>query len=298
MTLHGADTISDMAAPEQTQTQVCYRHPGRETAVRCSNCERPICTDCMVYAAVGIKCPECAGQATGAKGAARRVQRGAAAGTGDVVTKTLIGVNVAVYLLQVVQAGGLRAASGQIFADFSLYGPAVADGEWWRLLTAAFLHANPIHILFNMLMLWWFGRALEGLLGRGRFLGLYLVSALAGSAGALLFSPEAHTLGASGAVFGILGAGLVLERRNIPVFGGAALGIVLLNVIFTFAISNVSIGGHFGGLVGGALAVLALAGFGPGHPAYRRIDVITVASLVGVAVLSIVVSYLRVRGYA
>jgi membrane associated rhomboid family serine protease len=287
-----------MAAPEQTQTQVCYRHPSRETGVRCSNCERPICTDCMVYAAVGIKCPECAGHATGAKGAARRVQRGAAAGTGDVVTKTLIGMNVAVYLLQVVQADGLRAASGQIFVDFSLYGPAVADGEWWRLLTAAFLHANPIHILFNMLMLWWFGRALEGLLGRGRFLGLYLVSALAGSAGALLLSPEAHTLGASGAVFGILGAGLVLERRNIPVFGGAAFGIVLLNVIFTFAISNVSIGGHFGGLFGGALAVLALAGFGRGHPAYRRIDLITVASLVGVAALSVVVAYLRVRGYA
>lgn len=298
MTLHGADTIFAMAAPEQTQTQVCYRHPSRETGVRCSNCERPICTDCMVYAAVGIKCPECAGRATGAKGAAQRVQRGAASGTGDVVTKTLIGMNVAVYLLQVVQADGLRAASGQIFVDFSLYGPAVADGEWWRLLTAAFLHANPIHILFNMLMLWWFGRALEGLLGRGRFLGLYLVSALAGSAGALLLSPEAHTLGASGAVFGILGAGLVLERRNIPVFGGAALGIVLLNVIFTFAISNVSIGGHFGGLVGGALAVLALAGFGRGHPAYRRIDLITVASLVGVAVLSIVVAYFRVRGYA
>ncbi|MGH3091266.1 MAG: rhomboid family intramembrane serine protease [Gaiellaceae bacterium] len=298
MTLHGADTIFAMAAPEQTQTQVCYRHPSRETGVRCSNCERPICTDCMVYAAVGIKCPECAGRATGAKGAAQRVQRGAASGTGDVVTKTLIGMNVAVYLLQVVQADGLRAASGQIFVDFSLYGPAVADGEWWRLLTAAFLHANPIHILFNMLMLWWFGRALEGLLGRGRFLGLYLVSALAGSAGALLLSPEAHTLGASGAVFGILGAGLVLERRNIPVFGGAALGIVLLNVIFTFAISNVSIGGHFGGLFGGALAVLALAGFGRGHPAYRRIDLITVASLVGVAVLSIVVAYFRVRGYA
>ncbi|MGH3031342.1 MAG: rhomboid family intramembrane serine protease [Gaiellaceae bacterium] len=288
-----------MAAPEQTQTQVCYRHPSRETAVRCSNCERPICTDCMVYAAVGIKCPECAGHATGAKGAARRMQRGAAAGTGDVVTKTLIGMNVAVYLLQVVQSpDGLRGASGEIFVDFSLYGPAVADGEWWRLLTAAFLHANPIHILFNMLMLWWFGRALEGLLGRGRFLGLYLVSALAGSAGALLLSPEARTLGASGAVFGILGAGLVLERRNIPVFGGAALGIVLLNVIFTFAISNVSIGGHFGGLVGGALAVLALAGFGRGHPAYRRIDLITVASLVGVAVLSVLVAYLRVRGYA
>ena len=288
-----------MAAPEQTQTQVCYRHPSRETAVRCSTCERPICTDCMVYAAVGIKCPECAGRTGGARGTAQRVQRGAAEGTGGLVTRVLIGANVAVYVLQVAQSSdGLRGASGSIFFDFSLFGPAVADGEWWRLLTSAFLHANPIHLLFNMLMLWWFGQALEGLLGRGRFVGLYLVSALAGSAGALLLSPDARTIGASGAVFGILGAGLVLERRSIPVFGGAALGIVLLNVVFTFAIANVSIGGHFGGLVGGALAVLALAGFGAGHPAYRRIDLISVASLVGVAALSVAVAYLRVRGYA
>jgi membrane associated rhomboid family serine protease len=288
-----------MATPEQTQTQVCYRHPGRETAVRCSSCERPICTDCMVYAAVGIKCPECAGQATGARGAARRVQRSAGTGTGALVTKALIVVNVAVYLLQVAQSpDGLRRPSGDIFLEGSLYGPAVADGEWWRLLTSAFLHANPIHILFNMLMLWWFGQALEALLGRGRYLGIYLVSALAGSAGALLLTPEARTLGASGAVFGILGAGLVLERRRIYVFGGAALGVVLVNVLFTFAIANVSIGGHFGGLVGGGLTVLALAGFGPGHPAYRRVDVITLASFVGVAALSVAVAYFRVRGYA
>ncbi len=91
----------------------------------------------------------------------------------------------------------------------------MADGEWWRLVTSAFLHANLIHIAFNMLMLWWFGQALESALGRGRFVGVYLVSALAGSAGALLLSPDSYTLGASGAVFGILGAGLVLERRQI-----------------------------------------------------------------------------------
>ena len=289
-----------MAAPEQTQTQVCYRHPSRETGVRCSNCERPICTDCMVYAAVGIKCPECAGQTAGAKGAARRVQRGAAEGAGGVVTKTLIAVNVGVFLLQIVQSpdGLRRTSAGEIFREGALYGPLVAEGEWWRLLTSAFLHANLIHIGLNMLMLWWFGRALEALLGRGRFIGIYLVSALAGAAGALLVNPEAFTVGASGAIFGILGAGVVLERKRIYVFGGAALGIVLLNVLFTFAVPNVSIGGHFGGLVGGALAVLALAGFGPGHPAYRRVDAITVASLAGVAVLSVMVAYLRVRGYA
>ncbi|HEX2046106.1 MAG TPA: rhomboid family intramembrane serine protease [Gaiellaceae bacterium] len=289
-----------MATPEQTQTQVCYRHPGRETGVRCSNCERPICTDCMVYAAVGIKCPECAGRATGARGAARRVQRSAGEGTGGLVTRVLIGLNVAVYVLQVAQSPeGLRGPSGEVFEKGALWGPAVADGEWWRMLTSAFLHANPIHLLLNMLMLWWFGQALEAFLGRGRFLGLYLVSALAGSSGALLLTPDARTVGASGAVFGILGAGLVLERRNIPVFGGAALAVVLLNLLFTFAGPvSVSIGGHVGGFVGGVLAVLALAGFGPGHPAYRRIDLLTIASLAGVAVLSIAVAYLRVRGYA
>jgi membrane associated rhomboid family serine protease len=289
-----------MAAPEQTQTQVCYRHPSRETAVRCSTCERPICTDCMVYAAVGIKCPECAGRVTGAKGAARRVQRGATEGTGGLVTKSLIALNAAVFLLQVAQSpdGLRRASSGEIFRDGALYGPLVAQGEWWRLLTSAFLHANLVHIALNMLMLWWFGRALEGLLGRGRFLGIYLVSALAGAAGALLVNPAAFTVGASGAIFGILGAGVVLERRRIYVFGGGALGVVLLNVLFTFAVPNISIGGHFGGLVGGALAVLALAGFGRGHPAYRRIDLVTVASLVGVAALSVAVAYVRVRGYA
>jgi membrane associated rhomboid family serine protease len=227
------------------------------------------------------------------------VQRGAATGAGGLVTKSLIGVNVAVFLLQVaLSPGGLRRASGEIFRDGALYGPLVADGEWWRLLTSAFLHANLIHLGLNMLMLWWFGRALEGLLGRGRFLGLYLVSALAGAAGALLVNPAAFTVGASGAIFGILGAGVVLERRRIYVFGGGALGVVLLNVLFTFAVPNISIGGHFGGLVGGALAVLALAGFGAGHPAYRRIDLIAVASLAGVAALSVAVAYLRVRGYA
>ncbi|HEU4449672.1 MAG TPA: rhomboid family intramembrane serine protease [Gaiellaceae bacterium] len=287
-----------MASPEQTQTvQTCYRHPGRETAVSCSNCGRPICPDCMVYAAVGIKCPECAGQPTGPRAATRRVGRVAGGATGSVVTKTLIGINVAVFLVSIAQGAGGLSPANRFLADWGLYGPLVAEGEWWRLITAAFLHASLIHIGFNMLMLWWFGQALEAALGRGRFLGIYLVSALAGSAGALLLTPATLTVGASGAVFGILGAGLVLERRQIYVFGGGALFVVVLNIAFTFLVGNISIGGHLGGLAGGMLAVLALSAAGR-HPVYGRLDALSVASFVGLGAASVVIAYLRVRGYA
>jgi membrane associated rhomboid family serine protease len=289
-----------MATHEQTQTQVCYRHPNRETGVSCSNCGRPICPDCMVYAAVGIKCPECAGQTTVAARKAQRQARGRPlSGTGGItVTKVLVAANVVVYLLAVASSSGGFSPSDQFIIDWGLYGPAVADGEWWRLVTAAFLHANLIHILFNMLMLWWFGQALEAAVGPARFAGIYAVSALAGSAGALLLAPETFTVGASGAVFGILGAGLVLERQQIWVFGGSALGVVVLNVVFSFLISSISIGGHIGGLVGGALATLVLSRFGRGHAVYGRIDALTVAGLVAVAALSVAVAYLSVRGLA
>jgi membrane associated rhomboid family serine protease len=252
----------------------------------------------MVYAAVGIKCPECAGQPTGARAATRRVGRAAGAGTGALVTKALIGINVVVYLISIAQgSGGLQPAQSFI-NRWALNGFAVAEGEWYRLITSAFLHASLIHLAFNMLMLWWFGQALESALGRGRFLGVYLVSALAGSAGALLLSGEfVNTVGASGAVFGILGAGVVLERRQIYVFGGGALFVVILNVAFTFAVSNISIGGHLGGLVGGILAMLALSVAGR-HPVYGRFDVLSLLALLSIAAGSVLIAYLRVRGYA
>jgi membrane associated rhomboid family serine protease len=288
-----------VATHEQTQTEVCYRHPNRETGVSCSNCGRPICPDCMVYAAVGIKCPECAGQTTVAARKVARARGRPLAGSGRItVTKVLVAVNVGIYLLAVASSSGGFNPSSEFIIDWGLFGPAVADGEWWRLVTAAFLHASVIHLLFNMLMLWWFGQALEAAIGPARFIGVYAVSALAGSAGALLVSPEAFTVGASGAVFGILGAGLVLERQQIWVFGGSALGVVVLNVVLSFLISRISIGGHVGGLVGGALAMLVLSGFGRGHPVYGRIDALTVLGLVGVAVLSVAIAYLSVRGLA
>ena len=289
--------MAAVSTAEQTQAMTCYRHPGTETAVACSSCGRPICTECMVFAAVGIKCPECAGQPTGAKKAATRARRVAGESTGGIVTKALIAINLAVFLLQISQ-GDISGTDSDVFERGALYGPLVADGDWWRLVTAGFLHIGPIHVLFNLLMLYWFGTPLETLLGRGRFLAVYGLSILAGSAGALLLSPLDVTVGASSGVFGILGAGLVLERRGINVFGGAALMIVVLNLALTFLLNNISIGGHLGGLAGGALALLALSQFGRAHAAYARLSAVSVASLVAIGLASIAIAYARVRGYA
>ena len=273
---------------------VCYRHPGRETLVSCSNCLRPICTDCMVQTAVGIKCPECAGRPTGVKKVTSRAKTAASVGTGALVTKTLIGINVLVFLAQQAQGG---IPQSEIYLRGALYGPSIAvNDEWYRMITSGFLHATITHIGFNMLMLWWFGSALEGLLGRARFLTVYVVSLVAGSAGALLLSPDVPTVGASGAVFGILGAGIVLERRGVYVFGGSALGVALINLLLGFFIGNVSIGGHIGGLAGGMLAALALGGFSRGHAAYAKIGPPAVLGLAGIVIASVVISYLSVHG--
>ncbi len=279
-----------------SEPMTCYRHPGRETYVSCSNCLRPICTDCMVQTAVGIKCPECAGVPTGVKKATTTARRAAGVGTGALVTKTLIGINVLVFLGQLAQGDTTRLQS-DLFINGALYGPAVAQGDWWRLVTAAFLHASFVHILFNMVILWWFGRPLEELLGRGRFLTVYLVAILAGSAGALVLTPDVATIGASGGIFGILGAGIVLERRGIPVFGGSALPVALFNLLLGFFIGNVSIGGHVGGLIGGALAIVALGGFRGGHAAYMKIGAIQIAGIAAIVAGTLLVSYLAVAQY-
>jgi membrane associated rhomboid family serine protease len=281
-----------------TEHLTCYRHKDVETAVRCSDCERPICTDCMSFGPVGIRCPECSGQKAGPARTARTVRAAATSRGGMEVTKVLIGINVLVFLVQLVQSGGFRTTSGEIFFRGALYGPAVADGEWWRLLTSGFLHANLIHLGFNMLMLWWFGGPLESLLGRWRYLTVYLLSLLAGAAGALLARPNALTVGASGAVFGILGAGLYLERKQIYVFGGGAMGVVVLNLVLSFVFPGVSWGGHIGGLVGGILAAFCLSRFGRAHAAYGRFGPDVAIGLATIAVGSVVVAYLRVRGYA
>jgi membrane associated rhomboid family serine protease len=246
---------------------------------------------------VGIRCPDHSGQPQGTQRVTQGVRRASFEGTGAIVTKVLIGLNVAVYLLELAAGGNINGTGNRIYVEGALYGPAVANGDWWRLITSVFLHGGPIHLAFNMLALWWFGAAIEQALGRGRYLLLYIVSGLAGSAGALLFSPETPTVGASGALFGILGAALVLERQRIYVLGGGAMGIILVNLIITFAVPGISIGGHLGGLAGGALAMLALSRFGRGHAIYGRPGLVGILGVVAVGLISIAVSYWRVQDY-
>jgi membrane associated rhomboid family serine protease len=275
----------------------CYRHPDRETGVSCSECGRGICPDCMVFAPVGIRCPDHSGQAKGARRVVQQVQRRTSGNRW--VTKTLVGLNVGIFLLQLAQGAPITTNSGSIWANGVLYGPAVADGDWYRLITAAFLHYGPLHLGMNMLGVWWIGGILEDALGSIRYGLLYVVSGLAGSAGALLVSPTALTVGASGAVFGILGAALVLERQQTFVLGGSAITLLVLGLAFTFTRpGEISIGGHLGGLAGGALAILALSQFGKRSALYSRIDVVSLASLLAIGIASIAVAYWKVRGYA
>lgn len=252
-------------------------------------------------APVGIRCPDHAG------GAAKRRLRGPApvvraqrraGATVAPVTKVLIGLNVAVYLLGAVQGAGLDNPGGPIYSKLWLDAFDVDRGGWWRLITAAFLHANILHIAFNMFALWVIGGPVEHYLGRTRYIGLYLVSGLAGSAGALLQAPDVVTVGASGAIFGILGAMLILEWQLTGRLAGNAMTWIVINLVISFAVPGISWGGHIGGLVGGILATLSFARWGRGHAAYGRIGVPGVLGLVLVAAGSIAIAYWKARGLA
>src|SRR5688500_2727053 len=275
------------------ETLTCYRHPDRETGVSCSECGRGLCPDCMRFAPVGIRCPEHAGEAQGAKRVVQRVQSQTTRNVGW-VAKGLVGVNVGIYLLQLAQGAPVNANAGSIFVDGALFASrvdqqgeliGVAHGEWWRLLTAAFLHYGPIHLAMNMIALWLFGPALESALGAVRFVLLYLVAGLAGSAGVLLLSPDAVTVGASGAIYGLFGAILVLERQGTYVFGGSVIPLLVINFAFTLFIPGISKGGHIGGFIGGALAILVMSRFGQKKIGYARMDVLGYAGLVAVGLL-------------
>ena len=258
----------------------------------------------MVFAPVGIRCLDHAGRAQGAARVKTGVRRAAFEGTGALVTKALIAINVLVFMLNLAQGSSLNQTSGSLFEKGALFvrypffGGGLADGEWWRLLTAAFLHANLLHLGMNMFVLWIVGSPVEQAIGRGRFVALYLVSGLAGSAGVILIDPNVPTVGASGAIFGILGAALVLESQRNYVLGGQALGFILINLVLTFAIPNISIGGHLGGLAGGALAMFALSRFGRTHAIYGRPGLIGVLGLVAVGLGSVAIAYFRVQGYS
>ncbi len=274
----------------------CYRHPDRETGVSCSECGRGICPDCMTFGPVGIRCPEHAGKQKIVRGIPRKTPAQILkAGGSDAVTRTLIGINVAVYLLTLAAGASVSGVGGAVYDNGVLNGPDVADGDWWRLLTSTFMHYGPFHLAMNMYTLWLLGAALESGVGRVRYIALYLVSGLAGSAGALLLSPNSNTLGASGAIFGVIGAVFVLERQGFRVFPGSVGGLLVANLAFTFLFARyISVGGHVGGLIGGVLAAFALSRFGRGHAAYGKPGLLGVAGLAGVAVASVAVSYVAV----
>ncbi|MFI9828307.1 MAG: rhomboid family intramembrane serine protease [Streptomyces sp.] len=254
-------------SPQQEQgLPGCYRHPDRETGIRCTRCERPICPECMVSASVGFQCPDCVrgGSGTGhAPDAAtpRTLAGGTITTDPRLVTKILIGLCIAAYFVQL--------SVGDRFTDsFDLIGRAyvpvlgdvegVAEGQWYRLLTSMFLHGSYIHIIFNMLSLWWIGGPLEAALGRARYLALYFLSGLAGSALTyLLAAPNQPSLGASGAIFGLFGATAVLMRR-LQYDMRPVIALLVINLIFTFGWSNISWQAHIGGLVGGVVIGYAM----------------------------------------
>ncbi|MDA5284929.1 rhomboid family intramembrane serine protease [Streptomyces sp. NPDC054904] len=249
----------------------CYRHPDRDTGITCTRCERPICPECMISASVGFQCPECVRDGSGTGHAAtanapRTIAGGVVAADPVLVTKVLIGINAAVFLAAFLVPG--LAIHLELLGRYVEYYGApvegVATGQYHRLLTSVFLHVEWWHIIGNMLALWVIGGPLEAALGRVRYLALYLLSGLGGSALVyLLTAPNTPTLGASGAICGLLGATVVLARRlryeMRPVMVTLVLMLVVTFVPFGGSWS-VSWQAHIGGLVTGALVAMGLLG--------------------------------------
>jgi membrane associated rhomboid family serine protease len=257
----------------------CYRHPSRETGVSCSNCGRPICPDCMTPTPVGMRCPECARQRT-------KVRSVRSTSSDPLATYVLIGINVLAFLGSAAGGSGLGSGGGgRVFSDGALYGPAIdVNHEYWRLVTSGFLHAGILHIAFNMYVLYWLGTMLEPAIGRPKFVALYFTSLLAGSFGALLLEPNVLTVGASGAVFGLMGGAFVTQRlRGIDPMQSGIGPIILLNLALSFFISNISIGGHIGGLIGGAIAAFALERLSQG----RRSEIVPLLACLVIAVVAV-----------
>ncbi|MEV8095757.1 rhomboid family intramembrane serine protease [Kitasatospora sp. NPDC085879] len=270
----------------------CYRHPERETGVGCSRCGRPICPDCMVSASVGFHCPECVRGEAAEHRPARTRFGGLPTADGALVTKVLIGLNLLVFLVTeyLSPKWGVRLAmlSGTSFGGVPVrYGVAQGPEEWYRLFTAVFVHSGPFHILMNMISLWVLGPQLERVLGRGRYLALYLLSGLAGNAFAYLVTGgNVFSVGASGAIFGLLGATAVLFRvTRTPL--GPVIALLVFNLVITFSVSAIDWRAHVGGLVAGAVTGAGLMY----APRGRRnlVQGLTLAGVLAVVVLMVVV---------
>jgi membrane associated rhomboid family serine protease len=262
---------------------VCYRHPGRETYVRCTRCNRSICPDCMRDAAVGHQCPECVAEGRRTQRQARTVfgsTRGA--GQAGYVTIGLIALNIIMLLVSMASAknggsalagggmGGLLGGDTPLMRNLAVIGQVqdprtqqvfavgIAQGEYYRLVTAMFMHYGIIHLVMNMWALWVLGRLLEAMFGPVRFLALYLVCGLGGNVAAYVFQSDALSAGASTAIFGLFGA-LFVALRRLGLSTASVVPIIVLNVVFTLTFPGISIAGHFGGLVTGAVVGAGIA---------------------------------------
>jgi membrane associated rhomboid family serine protease len=240
----------------------------------------------MTPTSVGMRCPECSRDKT-------RVVRRAYAGGEPIVTYTLIAVNVLAFLGTLVSGssvGGSVSGGGSLLAKAALNGPDVANGDWWRIVTSGFMHYGFLHLLFNMYALYILGSMLEPAVGRLRFALIYFVGLVAGSVGALILDPNALTAGASGAVFGLMGAAfLVMRNRGIDPWASGIAIWLFLNLAITFTVSNISIGGHIGGLIGGALAAWVLVEL-PDTVHLPRWGADAVAAVIGIAAFATAVA--------
>ncbi len=280
------------AAEPSAEVPVCPRHPDRPAYVRCQRCGRPACPDCQRAAAVGFQCVDCVNETKRTTPTVRTVYGGAVTVGKPVVTYVIIALCALVYALQWI------VPNDGIYQQLA-YAPALTDVEPWRLLTSAFLHSQGflLHIVLNMYTLWIFGQILEPLLGHARFLAIYLLSAVGGSVGFLLLTPvypvngPVGLVGASGAIFGLFGALLVVQRQR----GGEVrqlLVLIAINGVIGFMVPQIAWQAHLGGLVTGALSAAVIA-YTPRGP---RQTLLQAVGLAGVLALVIVVSVVRMAG--
>ncbi|MDQ0799115.1 rhomboid family intramembrane serine protease [Arthrobacter sp. SLBN-112] len=284
------------SAEPSAQVPVCPRHPDRPSYVRCQRCGRPACPDCQRAAAVGFQCVDCVNETRRTTPEVRTVYGGAVATGRPMVTFAIIAVCAVLQLLQflIPNQGVYQAlAFANIYAE-----PKYGEFEPWRMLTSAFLHSpdNLLHILLNMYTLWIFGQALEPMLGRLRFLALFIVSALGGSVGYLLLTPLYvpgqqlfGVVGASGAIFGLFGAMLLVQRQR----GGDTRQLwvlIAINGVIGFLVPQIAWQAHLGGLITGGLCAAVLA-YTPRGP---RQGLIQAAGLAAVVVLIVALAWVRV----
>jgi membrane associated rhomboid family serine protease len=272
----------------QPALMTCFRHPDRPTGLRCVRCDKPACPECLREASVGYQCVECVAESQ--RGVRRKTTiAGAPLRRTLIAVPVLVLVNLGVFAITAAQAGSLAGnADSQLFDDWVLWPRAVLSfGEPWRLVTAGFLHYGPVHLALNMLALWIIGRDIEPLLGRTRFLAVYFLSLIGGSVAVLLFGPmDAGTAGASGAVWGVMGALLVVVLR-LRLNPQPVLAVIAINAVISF-LPGISLLGHLGGFVVGVLATAALV-----YAPRDRQRLVQVGALVAIGAALVILVLLR-----